>query len=334
VPLAVTPAGPRGEKLSIDVASIGRLDDSGVVILSSGLHGIEGFFGSAVQLSWLQQAAVTGPRAGVRVVLAHALNPYGFAWLRRANEHNVDLNRNFFTNRSFLTSADYQAALGVYRRLSPFLNPASPPSRWEPYGLKAGVRAVVEGLKSLQRALPVGQHEFETGLFYGGSGEQETTSVLRSQLPVWIANARLAIHIDFHSGLGAWAEGQLMSVDTADSFRGRWIREQFGSAARLTDGHLTYRAYGTMAEDFRDRARPCVYHCLTAEFGTYSGIRVLGALRAENRAHFHAPRDSDAYHWAKRRMMSVFVPASVRWRTGVIDRALAMVNRAIDVCGS
>jgi hypothetical protein len=29
------------------------------------------------------------------VVFVHALNPYGMAWLRRVNENNIDLNRNF-----------------------------------------------------------------------------------------------------------------------------------------------------------------------------------------------------------------------------------------------
>ncbi len=31
----------------------------------------------------------------LRVVLVHAFNPYGFSWVRRVNEDNVDLNRNF-----------------------------------------------------------------------------------------------------------------------------------------------------------------------------------------------------------------------------------------------
>jgi len=32
---------------------------------------------------------------GQAAVLVHAINPYGFAWTRRVNEDNVDLNRNF-----------------------------------------------------------------------------------------------------------------------------------------------------------------------------------------------------------------------------------------------
>ena len=45
--------GPQGEPLAIDVATIGPPRCRHAVILSSGLHGIEGFFGSAVQLAWL-----------------------------------------------------------------------------------------------------------------------------------------------------------------------------------------------------------------------------------------------------------------------------------------
>ena len=60
------------------------------------MHGVEALFGSAVQLAFMEQAdgrlAASG---GSGVVLIHAINPFGFAWRRRFNENNVDLNRNF-----------------------------------------------------------------------------------------------------------------------------------------------------------------------------------------------------------------------------------------------
>ncbi len=31
----------------------------------------------------------------VAVLHVHAINPYGFAWLRRTNEQNIDINRNW-----------------------------------------------------------------------------------------------------------------------------------------------------------------------------------------------------------------------------------------------
>ena len=61
----------------------------------------------------------------LRCVLLHALNPYGFAWLRRVNEHNVDLNRNFL-----LPGEAYRGSPAGYAALDPLLNPKSPPARW------------------------------------------------------------------------------------------------------------------------------------------------------------------------------------------------------------
>ena len=70
--------GPDGADLTIDVATSPGPANR-VVVISSGIHGVEGFFGSAVQLALLERR----PAPGVRWVLIHALNPYGFAWSRR-----------------------------------------------------------------------------------------------------------------------------------------------------------------------------------------------------------------------------------------------------------
>ena len=53
------------------------------------------------------------PEPTTRCVLVHVLNPYGMAWLRRTNENNVDLNRNFLRERRSVVSgapALYRAA--------------------------------------------------------------------------------------------------------------------------------------------------------------------------------------------------------------------------------
>ena len=50
-PIAAT--GPKGEELTIDVARAGDEQASAVVIVSSGLHGVEGYSGAAVQLALL-----------------------------------------------------------------------------------------------------------------------------------------------------------------------------------------------------------------------------------------------------------------------------------------
>src|SRR5215472_448614 len=89
--------GAQGEELSIDLMQIGDERASGLLLLTSGTHGVEGFCGSGCQVALLRDDAFRAAveRSGVSVLMLHALNPYGFSHLRRANEDNADLNRNF-----------------------------------------------------------------------------------------------------------------------------------------------------------------------------------------------------------------------------------------------
>jgi hypothetical protein len=87
--------GLHDEDLAVDVAEIAGGPD--VVIVVSGTHGVEGYAGSALQRHHLTLLADDPLPASGRptLVFVHALNPYGFSWVRRVNEDNVDLNRNF-----------------------------------------------------------------------------------------------------------------------------------------------------------------------------------------------------------------------------------------------
>lgn len=356
---AIAAQGPQGELLSIDAAIIGPENPRRVVIVSSGLHGVEGFLGAAAQLAWLAKlgSAAKLPKQ-LKIVLVHALNPFGFAWLRRWNERNVDLNRNFLTDRRFIDSQEYRQTREAYDRLTTFLNPACPPSRCEPYTLKAAWRVLRAGYSArqslsaeqrpslyspdalwqlgvgqLQKTLLVGQYQHKNGLFYGGEENEETTEWLQERLPVWIGGAGLTIHVDIHSGLGKWAQCQLLIVDRNRSERARWVAERFGDdRVKALDDRMSYESTGTMAAYFRDRNSGGLYHGLTVEFGTYRGYQVLGALRAENQAHFYADRSSSGYRWAKAQVLEAFAPRSAEWRETVVETALAVVARAIEVC--
>src|ERR1051326_4191728 len=83
----------RGGELTIDVGWFGARRPDRAFIHSCGVHGVEAFAGSAIQCAWLS-ANRPSPAAGDAVVFVHAVNPFGMAWLRRVNAHNVDLNRN------------------------------------------------------------------------------------------------------------------------------------------------------------------------------------------------------------------------------------------------
>jgi hypothetical protein len=112
--------GARGEELSVDTAYLGPDQPQRLLAISSGIHGVEGFAGSAIQHQLLaEQWDGLDLPGDTGLLLVHAVNPYGFAELRRVNENNVDLNRNF------LGHPDEHAA-----------NPSSKPSTPRPWTRK------------------------------------------------------------------------------------------------------------------------------------------------------------------------------------------------------
>src|SRR3954462_8585860 len=87
--------GPGGERLYLDTARFGPADAPNMLVLISSTHGVEGHCGSGAQIAWLATGGPAKLPKDTGALLVHAINPYGFAWTRRVNEDNVDLNRNF-----------------------------------------------------------------------------------------------------------------------------------------------------------------------------------------------------------------------------------------------
>ena len=53
--------GPRGEELALDVAYIGPAFPERLLVVSSGIHGVEGFAGSAIQHQLLRARRTGSP---------------------------------------------------------------------------------------------------------------------------------------------------------------------------------------------------------------------------------------------------------------------------------
>jgi len=85
--------GPVEEQLGIDTCIIGDPAGKKLLLSTSGIHGVEGYPGSAIQLHIMRDILEHGPPEGVTVAFVHALNPWGMAWLRRVNENNAEIRR-------------------------------------------------------------------------------------------------------------------------------------------------------------------------------------------------------------------------------------------------
>ena len=163
--------GPRGEALTTDIAWLGNPSAGQVLVVQSGVHGVEAFAGSALQCSLLADApSGIGDSA---LVLVHVINPWGMAWLRRTNASNVDLNRNCLG-----PNESYSGAPSGYEKINGLINPASPPSR-DMFKPRVLLAILTQGRTAVKRAVAGGQYEFPTGLFYGGARLQEEPARLQ-----------------------------------------------------------------------------------------------------------------------------------------------------------
>ena len=322
---SINQVSPSGEDLTIDVAIANCSNPQRVVVLSSGLHGIEGFLGSAIQLALLQEhRLITALPANTKLILIHALNPYGYAWQRRWNEDNVDLNRNFL-----LPNEAYEGSPKDYPKLNSFLNPTSPPSQLEPFLLKAIWLILRYGMTSLKNTLPVGQYDYPKGLFFGGHTPSKTQQILSANLPRWIGNASEVIHVDFHTGLGRWGTYKLLLDGYNTSENINKLARQFGAEAIQTfspEG-VAYKIRGGLGAWCQGLLPHCHYNFLTAEFGTYSVIQVVKALRAENRAHWWAKPEQN-YDWTKQQILEMFAPKNKQWREQSVTKGLEICQQA------
>ncbi len=311
---AIAAVGPGGASLSLDSAYLGSPAPRQLAVITSGVHGVEGYAGSALQQLWLAEFAGRIPSAA-GVLLAHALNPYGFAHGRRANEHNVDLNRNAL-------AAFPGPSNPGYRALNAWLNPESPAPRLDDFVWRALPLLVRHGRAALAQTIAAGQYEFPRGLFFGGTGREPSLAILAGLLAAArFCGVQRVWHLDLHTGLGRYGRYQLLldapptSPEYADAARA------FG-AERVKSDHASgathYSAHGTLAALTRQAFPAARTVAATLEFGTYGPATLLRLLRAENRVHHHgASSPAQAAH-IRAALRDALAPRDAVWRAGVI----------------
>ena len=321
VPL--TCRGPDDGTLTIDIAWIGSKRPRHVVIHGSGIHGVEGFTGSAIQLKALEVVQPCGPADAI--VFVHVLNPFGMAWLRRVNEHNVDLNRNWREPGATLTGMPE-----LYREISDFLNPTVM-RRWDGFYLRAAFATHEYGLRALRQAITGGQYENPRGLFYGGRHLEEGPTRFRDWLVRHLSSIDRISVIDVHTGLGKWRqnsrffERQAVGVVGEDELPAQ-IKAHIAPRFDTSDvGGYTVR--GGQIDLYRQLFPGVPLSFVTQEFGTYSGVRVLKALRPENYQHQYGDRRVD--HPSKSALRDAFCPRSKRWRASVLEDGFGLIEATL-----
>jgi len=318
--------GPDGTSLSCDVAWFGPRNAEHVLVLVSGTHGVEGFCGSGAQVDALRRGGAAQLPANVGVLMVHAINPYGFAWLRRVTHENIDLNRNWIDfERSLPENPGYNE-----------LHAAICPSSWNAEtqaASAASTRAfgVREGATALQFALSGGQYRYPAGVYYGGvapSWSRRTQTVI---FEAYLKQAGKVAIIDYHTGLGPWGFGEQISTEPRPTKAFRRAASWFGSAVSSThDGSSTSSAIVGDGLSAAAKLLPqAEVTTLALEFGTLSTEEVMRALLADAWLHAHGDPQSPLGQSIKADIRAAFFGDSADWKGMVAGQSLLACRQAI-----
>ncbi len=320
--------GPAGEPLFAEVAWLGPPRAERVLVTISATHGVEGFCGSGVQLGWLEAGLHKEMPKGVALLQIHAINPYGFAWLRRVTEDNVDLNRNFVDH-----GAPYPVNEG-YETLREVICPAE----WND-AVIAETQAVLDayaeahGPRALQKAISGGQYSHRQGIFYGGAAPTWSHRLMMKVFGDKLAAARQVAVIDYHTGLGPYGYGERICIHEPGSpglERARqWYDGDITSPILGNSASVELTGFNVLGMDIALPAEAALT-AVALEYGTIPSPDVRLALRADNWLHLHGETGSSQGYAIKDQIRAAFAPREDDWKDMVWARALETQRQAIE----
>ncbi|MCK6449900.1 MAG: M14 family metallopeptidase [Alphaproteobacteria bacterium] len=318
--------GPDGGSLATDAAWFGPKDPSRALLLVSGTHGVEGFCGSGAEVGWIETGGPGRLPPGIGALVIHAINPHGFAWLRRVTDDNVDLNRNF---------VDFTRPLPenpAYDEIAAALDP----ERWDDAARADCARrlqtyADKHGDFALQSAISRGQHKHKGGLFFGGTVPTWSRRTFLALCRRHLARCRHVGFIDLHTGLGPYGYGEpiCMHAPGTSGFSrvSAWYGDQVTSPEQ---GNSTSAVVvGTLGEGLERELPQVAVTGMALEYGTQPVPDVLLALRADNWLHRHGDPASPLGRKIKRQIRDAFYQDKDDWKEMVLKRALEMFDRAV-----
>ena len=318
--------GPRGEELATDVAEFGPANGRQALFVCSATHGVEGFSGSAIQTGLMREGWPDRLPGGTRLILIHAINPFGFAHLRRFNEDNVDLNRNF------LNPGDPRPENPGYDTLAPWIAPRSisPVAEMAALG-RLLLFAAGHGLAATRKAVTGGQYRHPDGLFFGGDRRSWSATTLQTIIESRGDGLDRAIFFDIHTGLGPKGAAEIISNSPKAS-------EQYARACAIWgDKVRTTKSGDSVSADLAGTLKLAVIAMLpdvettavSIEYGTVPTLVALRALRAENWLFGTGESGTARARRIKRTLLAAFNPDDDPWRETVWRKGVSALAEAM-----
>jgi hypothetical protein len=313
-----------------------------LLVLVTGIHGVEGYAGAAVVRLLLSDLLHGTSAETTGLLLVHALNPYGFAHHLRVNRNNIDLNRNCVELDADLLGNDDSA----YAELGDVLSPKGPARVGQLARAQFALRLLLTrarvGDKAVRQATLGGQYSDALGVFWGGDRIQPEIRFFQSLYERLAAQYRELLLIDLHTGYGD--RGQ------AYALFGRTDTPSIAACSELGvqsagGRELTYHVFGDLVQYCHlvaKRLQPKgVFDGLTLEVGTH-GLQTLQQLQdlytvvLENQARHYGllrlPR-SERKSDVQQAFRELFFPSDPGWRAQVLRNCLRAVSNLLGARG-
>lgn len=325
--------GAHGEVLATDVVSVGPASARSLIIVSSGMHGVEGYCGSACQLALLQDRELHArlERQSVSLLLIHAINPHGFSHWRRTNEDNIDLNRSFI---------DFSRPLPEnppYAEIHDLLLPAQwPPSEENAQAIREFVAD--KGETYFRDAFSMGQVAFPDGLFYRGREPSWSNRTLRRIVREAGRDRDRIVWVDIHTGLGPRGHGEKIFAAYDEKLPGLHDPAELARARRLWGADVfsivggqsaSRNALGGGITCLAVECPQAITTTLGLEFGTLPRDEVTLALRADHWLHNHPDCSEELRNSIKQQIFAAFCLKDPGWQGMVLGQARVVVLQAV-----
>lgn len=320
----------------IDYLFFGKKNYDNLVIIQSGTHGIEGHTGSGVEnflIDYLQDKTIKN----TSFLFIHGVNPYGFANNRRTNNNNVDLNRNFATDKK-----TFQETNPGYDLIQDFLNPAIPAKLglWEKikFHISSVLLIAKHSKDTLKRAILKGQYNHNQGVYFGGNEYQPEFFTLNTIWDKFTPAAKKVLLIDIHTGYGE--RGRLHYLANASNSEDAENLKSIFSKNKIDfgDDKEFYQVSGDITSFFQKKysSPERKAYALAFEFGTLDSQKTLGSIDSlyrmikENQGFHHQYQTPEDKKDLEATFLDMFYPKDFTWRDQVLEQSKSAIDQILD----
>ena len=303
-------------------------EKTNLIVLTTGVHGIEGYIGAVMLDVFFEEIYPTVDTTDTGILIVANVNPYGMKYMRRYNENNVDLNRNFIEDwENFDRSSNKE-----YPKVVDFLQPTGKMGNalWHEaaFYLALAKEALVTGAGTISDALLTGQYEYPDGVYYGGNGDEKSTTYLKGVFSDCLEGEyENIVHIDIHSGYGP-RYNMVIFNSVQDPTTEAEAKAMFGYDYIIaTDSEDFYATFGDTTDFFyrlaKSKETDKSLYSTCFEFGTigdgfFDSILSLKYTVDENRQHWYPTNNKKTAEMVKENYYELFYPTETEWREKTI----------------